>query len=306
MLNMDHALPFLERLGLPPDADTRAIRQAYARELKLIDQASQADQFQHLRTAYEAALDWAGADRRIVQSAAVQEFDEHGAEAAASQVHAQFLEACIPLRQKDRLRDEMGWENALRRHLADTRLLELTASLSFEIKIAEYLASGWKSGNETLFLVAARVFEWESDSGRVQQLGEAGVVIGQALEQRYLFECQEDVAYKASRRVLVGLRLRAPPMTVQLRTEMPYLESMLQYFPDLIAVTAGMENVARWRALHEQLRPAATVEGVQPIVFSEHKEVSDSRDVVAELSVPLTIILIVIALVRFYYFVNQF
>lgn len=49
---------FLLELGLRPDADERAIKRAYAVELKKIDQETQAQQFQRLRGAYEAALYW--------------------------------------------------------------------------------------------------------------------------------------------------------------------------------------------------------------------------------------------------------
>lgn len=50
---------FIQRLSLAPDADERQVRRAYARELKLIDQQTDLEGFQHLRACYEAALAWA-------------------------------------------------------------------------------------------------------------------------------------------------------------------------------------------------------------------------------------------------------
>jgi hypothetical protein len=214
------------------------------------------------------------------------------------------LQACVPLRQKDRLRDHGSWEAALQRHVGDPRLLDLSAGEIVERKIAEGLAFSWNQGNDTLFEVAAAVFEWEAGSPRMQQLGEAGKVMARVLEQRYLFDCQEEASYKVSRNVLVGLRLSGPPLTMRLRMEMPHLEAMLEHFPDLIAVTAGMDHVARWRALHEQLTPATAVAPMQPIRFTQHRAAPERRTVLAEMSVPLTIIVLVIALVRVYFALN--
>lgn len=52
---------FMSVLGLPETADERAVRKAYARLLKQIDQANDLDGFQHLRQAYELALAYARA-----------------------------------------------------------------------------------------------------------------------------------------------------------------------------------------------------------------------------------------------------
>ncbi|UWE16636.1 hypothetical protein [Herbaspirillum huttiense] len=53
----------LQLLGLDADADERSVRKAYARELKLLDQQQQPDQFQVLHEAYQAALSWCRAPR---------------------------------------------------------------------------------------------------------------------------------------------------------------------------------------------------------------------------------------------------
>lgn len=291
---MHASLPFLEYLGLGGDADASAIRRAYARELKLIDQATQATKFQQLREAYDAALAWS-----LGPAEPPDAFVDDTAPALAQQVFDDFLRCCSPLRQAPHVNDPSSWDALIRRHLADDRLTNLTASLGFEVHIAAYLVSSWEPGNESLFLAAVNVFDWETDARRLPQLGEAGLVIAHAIEQFYLFHRQEATALVAAQNILVGLRLKRPPMRMRLREEMPQLESMLQYFPAYIAITAGMRNVERWRALYGELEPSAGAPAPLPLVFGpQQAPFPSSAPTEKDTSTPVLLILLLVGLVR--------
>ncbi len=258
--------PFLSRLGLDIDADARAIRRAYARLVKQVDQEREVAAFQDLRDAYEVALRWA--EYQAAQAAGVVEQAAHSAPAPAppareespeqlsAQVFAAFDAASAAL-GKGRMADDVGlWADELRLRLADGQLLNIEARTMFEARIAHLLACGWKAGHETLFLAACQVFEWKDDRRRVRRLGGAGAGVDQAIDEHLQFDMLTPKLRETQLSIMRHLRSGKAPDAEQLMRDMYSMERLVEEFPALMAITVGGDNVARWRELARGL-PAA-------------------------------------------------
>jgi hypothetical protein len=310
---------FLARLGLDDSADARAIRRAYARELKLIDQGREAARFQALRDAYETALSWAdyqarrraaakqdgavdnadgtldhadgtlgNADGRTVAStivhddaagatrspvtttsAAVARFDLVDPQRLASRAFDALLTACAALTQGRMLHDVALWQDALRRQLDHDDLLNMSARMLFEGRVAQLLAGGWKTGHETLFAAASEVFQWTRDQRRLQQFAYPGALLNAAVEERRLFEAQAAPERDTGQRILARLRKGSDPDPEQLQRDMFYLQRMLARFPSFMKVSASADVVTRWQALYVPVADvrrghAFVVDGARP------------------------------------------
>lgn len=311
---------FLQRLALDGAADQRAIRRAYAREVKRIDQGADAEGFQLLREAYETALRWEQYQRYSAQQDADAAPDgmanavptaSHGGSDAArpaavpdalpasgpeggsaasappgavatggptdpepsgaptasspdplqfsqqlsADVFEAFIAGCSGLAQGRTLRDAAAWEQHLRTCLHDDRLMNLAARDIFEARIVHLLASGWRSGHETLLEAAADVFHWRSDRHRLRQFGHAGALLDRAIDERSMFDNQEPEHQAAQRQVIARLRDGDVPDSQQLRADMPLVEQLVTRFPTWLELVTSTENIEQWRAFHAALPP---------------------------------------------------
>lgn len=260
------ALSFLVRLQLESDADERAVRRAYARELKLIDQEHDPAGFQQLRTAYERALQW-------VQHRADAADDEEEADADDA-MQAPAPGAAAPLEVASTANEErLGWQaaadfvaefhrslehwaadNGDRWHerlvdtLASEALSGLVAREAFERGLAAILAQGWQKGHEVLFDACGRVFGW-TDSRSFDHLQSSARVIAMAVYEAAVLEALPPPQVKALHQLLT--MLRAAPADPEDGRELLQLESLLhlltQEFSTLCWVTTDTQRLDHWR-----------------------------------------------------------
>ena len=280
---MNFQAPALERLGVPDGADERTIRRAYARELKLIDQAADPAGFQSLREAYEEALFWA---RVSVQEAAsepgadaapeaapevqpaqaplslakdddsvrqVQRQVEIDPQAQSGEVFAEFMQRCAGIADERAEVAPAPWERELRASLADERLFDIAVRELFEVRVAHLLANGWQPGHEALLVAAIAVFGWANDRRRVRSLGAAGHHLDAAIDERTMFDEQEGLEWMRQARLVARLRDPSDPDTRELLEDLPTLETMAVRYPAWLGLVTDVERLAAWRERSDQI-----------------------------------------------------
>jgi protein TonB len=274
---MRDTFPFLTRLGLRPDADTKDIRRAYARELKKVDQSADPAGFQELREAYDIALQWdrhrqfAQQDGPAAPEAPNTEEAPGQAQPAplpplspppaapaepepapddpyqlADQAFQKFISSMNMLVQRNDGRRQTLWKSVLQRALDDERLLNLTARTIFEARIVHLLASGWKPGHETLFVVASEVFEWARDSRRILQFGEAGAMVNRAIDEWKLYESLDSLAIGNIKQLIQFVRRTPQPEGVAGRSDLLQFHQVASRFYAWLAIIVDRDILERW------------------------------------------------------------
>lgn len=263
---------FLLALGLRPDADERAIRRAYASELKKIDQEAEAQAFQRLRETYEAALVWVrGRPLADAPALAAREVRESQEEPVAEieridPASAQpLIESPRPASPHENARDVfVAFANRLAEHpplsvndaamllnvaLEDGRLLDMDARFLFEANVAHVLASGWQAGHEHLFEAAAETFEWRKDSARLQRLGNAGHVVDAAIVEQHAHADLPPAHRDLQLKYLDLLRKRFNPGEEAVALGLDHVLQAARLFPNWVRLTSKTDNIAAWQRI---------------------------------------------------------
>lgn len=237
----------LARLGLDDNADEKAIRRAYARELKAIDQEADLAGFQSLREAYEAAI----GPRPLQESQTVTD-DE------AQEAYEWTLAAVSVISGGRRIADETIWVGALREQLAEQQPVGFASDRRLQAAIARLLTNGWQPGHEALLVAATEHFKWD-ENGTWPSLQ-----VAEAWFERMVLHRQLETLRAPLIRVIRDLRQTHEPDLSRLRRDHGYFEHLATYYANLAPVIVDIRMLERWRELAKPLGAAPDVSWVPP------------------------------------------
>lgn len=241
---------YLQHLGLPADADQRAIKQAYARQLKRLDTANDIEGFTRLRQAYEAAL--RALEGEPVAAPAAPSHPPTGTAASASGAPAAPLENPIVTQARQalaRLQQALSSGTlptaALTDVLAAVRQGHLQLPAIFECLLIDALASGALDAPLEVFNAAREAFDW-LDVTRLAQLGPRGQWLQQVMHEQRHWEqatapCQGAGWFE---RLIRGDRSPPDP---DMAAQWPFVLQALRLFPNLIPLRAGRPMLEAWQ-----------------------------------------------------------
>lgn len=290
---------FLEVLELPPHADERAVRRAYATRVKLIDPATDPAAFAHLREAYEAARAWvADEDHDVVGEPAAlpipQVVPPVLAAPPADRKEAPVAEAVNPQEQAIRLVDRFAARIAhrldgdvrteLEACTAELRLQYIDAPGIFEEVLIDRLARGLMAKRVAVFAQASDIFHWQ-ELGHLASLGPKGMWI-EAVESQRMAWAGMPAPLRASRLSLIE---RAEASTGILPSQIVRrwfdVRDDFRRFPAYLSLYLTLLRQQEWASCYDAL-PATEREAIEAPVKKRRMRVP----------APVWVVVIIIAL----------
>ncbi len=242
----------LQRLRLDDSADEKAIRKAYARELKQIDPETQILEFQSLREAYETAM---GSRTKPVEA---QPTAAPALAAEAQEAYAWMVAAVSVITGGRRIADETIWVSDMLAQLAEQQPGGIEAGWQLEAAIGRLLTEGWVPGHEALLLAAAHHFQW------AEQGTWPNAQVAEAWFERFLLHRERETLRAPLVRVIRDLRQPHEPDAGRLKRDHGYFEYLATHFPNLTPVIIDVRMLERWRDLARPLGRAPDVSWVAP------------------------------------------
>jgi hypothetical protein len=184
----------------------------------------------------------------------------------ASIAYDRFAAASALAPHDERLDILVYWEEEIRCRLHDEELRNPAARTLFEARIVARLAGGWQPGSDALFCAATLVFHWKQERQRLAALGQAGLFVSHAIDERASFDAQHEPERSLHRKVMARLANPAPPAYYQMERYMFHVEMLAQRFPHLLAICVNAATVAHWRAEYAGLYAATPQAPCPPIL----------------------------------------
>jgi hypothetical protein len=258
---------FLEWLDLPPHADERAVRRAYAVRLKVIDPAVDPAGFARLREAYEAARAWVADEDHGDHEVAVEASplvvaervtaNESSTQPAVDAVHPQEQAIRLVDRFATRIAERAAGHvrSELEACTAELRLQYIDAPGIFEEILIDRLARGLIGKRVAVFAHASELFHWQ-ELGHVAALGPKGMWIEAVEAQRMAWATLPPDA-RASRLALLE-RVEATNGTLPTQVIRRWLDVRDDFrrFPAYLSLYLPVSRQQEWASSYDAL-PAA-------------------------------------------------
>lgn len=252
----------LDALGLPAHADEIAVRRAYAAAVRKIDPATDADAFQNLRHAYEAARTWCeqmgiqatGYESPAggVENDAADEKDKPSSEESPALPLDYTVTLAWRFAADVGARRAEGVPRMLDDILAELRTQYIDAPGQFEEHLIDLIGLQRIAHRAEVFAAAETSFHW-NEVGHLAALGQRGQWIEGVLSQR---EAWLSLAVDRQRAWLKLFARAETHLDKALARHWPEISALNERFPAWVGLHLSGETLQAWHAAFDAQSPS--------------------------------------------------